>query len=95
SYRWLASDDLGRWTGVEAFLLRTMLVHDLRRARLADPHLPVELMGADWPGREAHELAASAYRAVDSATWSWLQSEFGLARPAGEKASGARFTGRP
>lgn len=69
---WTADTDLGALGPAEAFLLRTMIVHDIRRPRLADPELPSDLLPADWPGAAAFELAGSVYRAVAEAAWSWL-----------------------
>lgn len=77
-YAGLVGDDLGRLVGRDAFLVRTMLVHDLRRATLVDPHLPAVLLPEDWPGTPARELAGSVYRAIDSAAWGWLRQETGL-----------------
>ncbi len=34
----------------EAFVLRTMMIHDYRRVRLADPELPAPLLGESWAG---------------------------------------------
>lgn len=46
---------------IEAFALRTMLVHDMRRIKLRFPELPASLHTPDWTGREAHELASVLY----------------------------------
>lgn len=90
-YGWTEGGGFERISDAEAFLLRTMLIHDLRRARLSDPWLPAELIGAGWPGRAAHALAAAVYGEVDEAAWAWLESEAGLVRPADEQLSRARF----
>ena len=74
------------WTGelpdaldrLDSFALRTMLVHDLRRARLNDPELPNELLPTDWVGTRAMALAGPAYAAVDDAAWQWVESVTGL-----------------
>ncbi len=44
-----------------AFTLRTLLIHEYRRALLSDPQLPAELLGDDWPGRQAQALCRSLY----------------------------------
>ena len=75
---WTAHTDLGALAPAEALLLRTMIVHDIRRPRLADPELPAELLPADWPGTTAFDLAASVYRSVTEAAWSWLTDSAGL-----------------
>ncbi len=58
---------------VDAYALRTMIVHDLRRARLSDPDLPAALLPDGWVGAEAFELAARIYRAVDDEAWSAIE----------------------
>jgi len=57
---------------LDAFLLRSMVVHDLRRTVLVDPWLPAEILPSGWPGSAAHELAGRLYRAVDSGAWAHL-----------------------
>lgn len=47
---------------VQAFAIRTMLVHDLRRIRLRAPDMPTELLPADWVGDRAQRLAAELYQ---------------------------------
>lgn len=54
----------GSITGLEAFALRTMLVHDLRRIKLRFPELPASLHPPDWAGQTAHQLAADLYPAL-------------------------------
>lgn len=68
-------------TDAEAFIVRTMVVHDIRRPRLADPDLPAALLADDWPGRAAFALAARAYRGTDDATWRWLSTAAELTIP--------------
>jgi phenylacetic acid degradation operon negative regulatory protein len=46
----------------QAFVIRTLLIHTYRRVQLHDPHLPVELLPAPWPGVQAYELARQLYR---------------------------------
>ncbi|WP_416899601.1 MAG: phenylacetic acid degradation operon negative regulatory protein PaaX [Minwuia sp.] len=54
----------------DAFIVRTLLVHEFRRVTLRDPMLPAELMTAGWPGVEARELAGAIYRRVAAAAQS-------------------------
>ncbi|MEZ5407116.1 MAG: PaaX family transcriptional regulator C-terminal domain-containing protein [Acidimicrobiales bacterium] len=61
-----------------AFALRTMLVHELRRARLADPDLPPEVLPAGWPGPDAIAAASVVYHAVAEAAERWLAKVTGL-----------------
>lgn len=52
----------------EAFLLRTVLVHEYRRLLLRDPELPPRLLPRRWRGAQAHALAAELYRALAPAS---------------------------
>ncbi|MCY4665480.1 MAG: hypothetical protein OXC00_12515 [Acidimicrobiaceae bacterium] len=47
---------------LDAYALRTMLVHELRRIRLRAPDMPAELLPPDWIGDRAYNLAANLYR---------------------------------
>ena len=46
----------------DAYALRTMLVHELRRIRLRAPDMPTELLPSGWIGDRAYDLAAGLYR---------------------------------
>lgn len=48
----------------DAFIIRTLLIHQYRRILLKDPQLPTQLLSADWPGEAARHLAARLYRTV-------------------------------
>lgn len=63
---------------ISAYALRTMVVHDLRRARLRDPDLPAALLPDNWIGRQAIELAAELYRSINDQAWSWVEQVTGL-----------------
>lgn len=54
-----------RPTPEQGFVVRTLLVHEYRRARLRDPQLPPELLPADWPGAQAYALCRDVYRAAE------------------------------
>ncbi|MBB4286887.1 phenylacetic acid degradation operon negative regulatory protein PaaX [Roseospira goensis] len=49
---------------VQAFLVRTLLIHDYRRVLLRDPLLPLEVLPPDWPGAAARLLCRNIYRAT-------------------------------
>ena len=51
----------------QAFVLRTLLIHDYRRALLTDPNLPTELLGAEWPGYAAYTLSQAIYKKIEKA----------------------------
>ena len=57
-----SSHDIGAAAPLEAYALRTMLVHELRRIRLRTPDIPSELLPPEWIGDRAHDLAAGLYR---------------------------------
>lgn len=50
----------------QAFVVRTLLVHEYRRVRLRDPQLPPGLLPAAWPGAAAYALAQDVYRAAEA-----------------------------
>lgn len=49
-------------TQEDAFLVRTLLIHDVRRLLLRDPQLPESLLPASWPGSRARHLCRDLYR---------------------------------
>ncbi len=59
-------------TDLQAFQLRTLLVHDWRRIVLRDPLLPHAMLPQDWPGIRALELVASVYRRTLAGSERWL-----------------------
>ena len=50
----------------DAFLFRTLLIHDYRRLLLRDPELPEVLLPADWPGQHARLLCRELYRRLET-----------------------------
>ena len=62
----------------DAYIVRTMVVHELRRASLIDPWLPEGLLPANWVGDEAYQLAARVYDEVSPAAWAWLNHVTGM-----------------
>ena len=79
-------------TPIEAFALRTMIVHDLRRARLSDPDLPSALLPDSWVGVEAFELAAGIHRAVDDRAWAAVEDVTELVATDGDARLDLRFS---
>lgn len=49
-------------TPENAFLVRTLLIHDFRRLLLRDPQLPESLLPATWPGNRSRQLCRDLYR---------------------------------
>lgn len=52
---------------LDAFALRTMLVHDIRRIRLRFPDLPAQLLPGEWIGDRADDIASTLYRSLSAA----------------------------
>lgn len=50
----------------QCFVLRTLLIHEYRRAQLRDPHLPAGLMPSQWPGLRARQLCKALYQACSA-----------------------------
>ena len=59
--------DLGASAPLDAYALRTMLVHEFRRIRLRAPDMPTQLLPPDWIGNRAYDLAADLYRRLSPA----------------------------
>lgn len=49
---------------VQAFQIRTLLIHYYRRILLKDPALPLELLPTDWPAIGARTLSMNIYKKV-------------------------------
>ena len=81
----------------EAFLLRTLLIHDWRRLLLRDPGLPDVLLPPDWPGQRARRLTQSLYHELLAPSERHLDAHLHLADgtrlPVGGDL-GERFRGR-
>lgn len=46
----------------QAFIVRTLLIHEYRRVLLRDPQLPATLLPLDWPGAAAYTLCRDFYQ---------------------------------
>ena len=66
TFAWLSehADSLGDLTGLDCFVVRTLLIHDYRRILLKDPQLPEDLLPAGWHGDAARQTCARIYKAV-------------------------------
>ncbi|KMO14783.1 PaaX family transcriptional regulator C-terminal domain-containing protein, partial [Methylobacterium platani] len=60
--------------GLDALVLRILLIHEYRRAVLKDPLLPADLLPRDWAGAAARSLCATIYRTVAPAAEAWLDA---------------------
>lgn len=56
----------------QAFVIRTLLIHEYRRAQLHDPQLPLELLPQKWPGKTAYELCRQIYRSTCDAAEQYI-----------------------
>lgn len=75
----------------DAFVVRTMTMHDWRRARLRDPELPRALLPDQWAGDAAMQMAAATYRATSDAAWRFAESVTSLKLDPTEPLGQARF----
>lgn len=46
---------------LQAFQVRTLLIHSYRRAILNDPQFPAEILPPEWPGHAAYDLCSELY----------------------------------
>ena len=76
----------------EAFALRTMLVHDLRRIRLRGPDLPATILPADWIGDAAFSIAGELYEQLSESASSALSEILDTTYPA---TFSDRFVNKP
>ena len=80
----------------QCFVVRTLLIHAYRRARLRDPQLPPALLPLDWPGAAAFALCRDFYRLThrdaERHLMATLEGERGPLLPAGA-AFARRFGG--
>lgn len=53
--------ELPQWDPSEAFIARSLLIHEYRRVLLRDPNLPKAFLPADWPGVQARRLCEQFY----------------------------------
>ncbi len=60
----------------KCFILRTLLVHDYRRALLKDPMLPDRLLPDVWNGNRAKALFRSTYLAIWEGAEEFLMQKF-------------------
>lgn len=58
----------------DAFVLRTLLIHEYRRVLLKSTELPPVLLPPGWPGQAARELTARLYRCLHAAASRYCQA---------------------
>lgn len=67
---------------VDAYCIRTMLIHDLRRITLRTPAVPRELLPTPWPGDDAYALAGALYQSLCTASAPHLEQVLEIDYPA-------------
>ena len=67
---------------VDAYCLRTILIHELRRIALRTPPVPRELLPTPWPGDDAYALAAEVYPRLCAASAPFLAAALEVDYPA-------------
>jgi len=81
NYEPLVRLDLSGLEPVDAFVLRTMLVHDLRRVALRSPSIPRELLPTPWAGDAAFAIACQTYHRLCEASAPFLDEVFQTGYP--------------
>jgi len=83
---------------VDAFCVRTLLIHEYRKVHLRDPLLPQSLLPADWPGFAAYDVCRQIYARVLDAAEGHLSSvaaRLDGALPDADTSLFERFAGLP
>jgi phenylacetic acid degradation operon negative regulatory protein len=86
-----------RLTNEEAFLVRTLLIHEYRKIHLQDPLLPRSLLPRAWVGEQAYELTRGIYRTVFARAEAHLSQHarrLHTKLPAANRSARARFRAR-
>jgi phenylacetic acid degradation operon negative regulatory protein len=78
-----------RLAPLDAYAVRTMLIHDFRRIRLRMSDIPTQLLPSTWPGNSAYKLASSLYHQLSPRTAEALTQILGADYPT---KMPARFT---
>lgn len=70
-----------------AFVTRSLLIHEYRRAILRDPYLPDALLPKDWPGTTARAVCRALYRHIWQAAETYVETKLETAEGALPEAS--------
>ena len=63
------------WEPADAFVARSLLIHEYRRVLLRDPNLPQVFLPADWPGVQARSLCEALYGKLLKASETYLHAQ--------------------
>lgn len=74
------TDRQNMFSNEEAFVVRTLLIHQFRRILLKDPQLPAQLLPASWQGESARQLASRLYRAVSPGVDGYIKQHMQCAK---------------
>ncbi|MCJ8287223.1 phenylacetic acid degradation operon negative regulatory protein PaaX [Halomonas sp.] len=69
---WQAMSQRDDLSDQQAFMARTLLIHEYRKVQLRDPQLPEALLPTAWEGRNALQLTRNLYRAIHRRAERWL-----------------------
>ena len=69
-----ATGAMGAIAPEHAFVTRSLLIHEYRRAILRDPLLPDALLPKDWPGTAARALCRALYRRIWQAAETYVET---------------------
>jgi phenylacetic acid degradation operon negative regulatory protein len=67
----------------QAFVTRTLLVHEWRKFLFTDPGLPDEVLPADWPGRNAAAIFDDRQARLKPLARAWVDEVLARAQPHG------------
>lgn len=91
------ADSTSELSDLDAFVLRTLLIHDYRRILLKDPQLPHDLLPETWNGDGARDLCGQLYRTIAGragAHLTGLMETYSGTIPGVPSSYGERFGGR-
>lgn len=71
-----AAKRVRRLEPADAFVLRTLLVHEYRKIVLRDPQLPDSMLPTPWRGHKAYQLCRDLYRVLEKPTRRFLDERF-------------------
>ena len=60
----------------DAFIARSLLIHQYRRILLKDPRLPSQLLPSQWNGEKARQLVAQTYHALSGQADQFIVEQF-------------------
>jgi phenylacetic acid degradation operon negative regulatory protein len=63
------------WEPADAFVARSLLIHEYRRVLLRDPNLPKAFLPADWPGVQARRLCEDLYGSLLKSSEAYLRAQ--------------------